>query len=142
MTNTMHKALIASLGAVALMFAASETFARSGGVVHGAGIAAARAIAHPVGVRAFRHHRRNFIGPAVGGLFYGPDGAPLVDATPPPSNDVSYTDTYGVPWDWAHRFPPNVAPSDRPYVSSCAAETVTVPGRNGTEQTVNITRCY
>jgi hypothetical protein len=140
----MYKAFIASLGAVALTFAASETFARTGGA-HGAGVAAARAIAHPAAARAFRQHRRNFIGPAVGGVFYGPDGAPVVDAidaTQPPSNDVRYTYIDDVPWDWAHRFPPNVAPSDRPYVSNCAAETVTVPGRNGTEQTVNITRCY
>ena len=143
MTNRMHKAFIACLGAVALIFAAGETSARSGGGVHGAGVAAAR-VAHPVGARAFRHHRRNFIGPAVGGFYYPSDaaGAPLVDTAQPPSNDVRYTYTEDVPWDWAHRFPPNVAPSDRPYVSSCAAETVTVPGRNGTEQTVNITRCY
>ena len=146
MTNIMHKAFIAALGAVALMFAVGETFAGSGSA-HGVGVAASRGIAHPAAARAFRHHRRNFIGPVVGFPFdgpdvYGSDGAPLVDATQPPSNDVRYTYTYDVPWDWAHRFPPNVVPSDRPYVSSCAAETVTVPGRYGTEQTVNITRCY
>ena len=62
--------------------------------------------------------------------------------TPPPqSGDVHYTTTYDVPWDWAHRFPPAVAPSDRPYVPSCPTETVTVPGRNG-QQTVNVTRCF
>ena len=141
MTNRMHKALIASLGAVALMFAANETFARSGGA-QGAGVAAGRAIAHPVGAHAFRQHRRNFIGPAIGGYYYTPDGAPIVDAVPPPaSNDVRYTYTQDVPWDWAHRYPPNVVPSDRPYVPGCGSETVTVPGRNG-DQTINITRCY
>ena len=141
MTNRMHKALIASLGAMALMFAANETFARSGSA-QGSGVVAARAIAHPVGAHAFRQHRRNFIGPAIGGFYYGPDGAPIVDAVPPPaSNDVHYTYTQDVPWDWAHRYPPNVAPSDRPYVPGCGSETVTVPGRNG-DQTVNITRCY
>jgi hypothetical protein len=46
-----------------------------------------------------------------------------------------------VPWDWAHRYPPNVAPSAKPYVSSCPTESVTVPGRGG-DHTVNITRCY
>ena len=56
--------------------------------------------------------------------------------------DIRYTHTQDVPWDWPHRFPPMVAPSDRPYVQSCNAETVTVPGRNGKERTVNITRCY
>jgi hypothetical protein len=144
MTNIMHKAFIAALGTVALMFGAGETFARSGGT-HGAGVAASRGIAHPAAARAFRQHRRNF-GPVVGPFYgpdaYGSDGAPLVDATLPRSNDVRYTYTYDVPWDWAHRFPPNVVPTDRPYVSSCAAETVTVPGRYGAEQTVNITRCY
>jgi hypothetical protein len=144
----MHKALIASLGAMALMFAANETFARSGGV-QGAGVAAARAIAHPIGAHAFRQHRRHFVGPGVvGGYYYGPDAysgtdsAPLVDMPQPASNDVRYTYTYDVPWDWAHRLPPNVTPSDRPYVPGCGSETVTVPGRNGSEQTINITRCY
>ena len=141
MKSTMQKAFIASLGALALTFAASETFARSG-VAPGA--AAARAMP-PAGAHPFRHHRRNFIGPAVvGGYYNGADGAPLVDApqSQPASNDVRYTYTYDVPWDWAHRFPPNVVPSDRPYVPGCGAETVTVPGRGGREQTVNITRCY
>ena len=144
MTNTMHSAFIASIGAMALMFAASETSARSG-AVQGASVAAARAMVHPATpaiVRSFRHHRRGFIGPAVGGFLYGPDGAPLVDVTQPPSNDYRYTYTYDVPWDWAHRYPPNVVPSDRPYVSTCGSETVTVPGRDGTEQTVNVMRCY
>ena len=141
MTNRMHKALIASFGAMALMFAAGETFARSGGA-QGAGVAASRAIAHPAGSHAFRQHRRNFIGPAVGGFYDGPDGEPVMDAVPPPaSNDVRYTYTYDVPWDWAHRYPPNVVPSDRPYVPGCGNETVTVPGRNG-DHTINITRCY
>jgi hypothetical protein len=145
MTSTMQKAFIASLSAAALMLAADASFARSGGGGggHGGGVASARAF-HPAGVHAFRQHRRNFIGPAVGGYYYGADGAPLLDAPPsqPASTDVRYTYTYDVPWDWAHRFPPNVVPSDRPYVSSCGAETVTVPGRGGREQTVNITRCY
>ncbi len=142
MKSTMQKAFIASLGALALTFAASETFAQSGGAP-GAGAAAARAM--PLAAaHAFRQHRRHFIGPAVGGFYDGPDGAPLVDAAPlqPASSDVRYSYTYDVPWDWAHRYPPNVVPSDRPYVSSCGAETVTVPGRGGREQTVNITRCY
>jgi hypothetical protein len=141
MTNRMQKAMIASVGAMALTFAAGETFARSGGA-QGASVGASRAMARPAGAHAFRQHRRNFIGPAVGGFYYGPDGAPIVDAVPPPaSNDVRYTYTYDVPWDWAHRYPPNVVPGDRPYVPGCGNETVTVPGRNG-DQTINITRCY
>jgi hypothetical protein len=140
MTSTMQKAFIASLGAVALLLATDLSFARSGGAP-GAGAAAARTMP-PAGIHAFRQHRRNFIGPAVGGYYYGADGAPLVDAPQPASSDVRYTYTYDVPWDWAHRYPPNVVPSERPYVPGCGAETVTVPGRGGREQTVNITRCY
>ena len=141
MTNRMHKAVIAALGAMALMFAANETFARSGGV-QAAGTASVRPIFHAPGAHAFRQHRRNFIGPAIGGYYYTPDGAPIVDSVQPPaSNDVRYTYTQDVPWDWAHRYPPNVVPSDRPYVPGCGNETVTVPGRNG-DQTINITRCY
>jgi hypothetical protein len=103
-------------------------------------------MARPSNIHSFRHHRRNNVGvfwPALEGFDYGPSGGePLVDAAPPASNDIRYTYTYDVPWDWAHRYPPNVVPSDRPYVSSCPSETVTVPGRGGTEQTVNVMRCY
>ena len=97
----------------------------------------------PAGAHAFRQHRRNFVGPIVGG-YYGADGAPLLDAPQlqKAPNDVRYTYTYDVPWDWAHRYPPNVTPSERPYVPGCGNETVTVPGRGGREQTINVTRCY
>jgi hypothetical protein len=94
-----------------------------------------------------RFHRRNHpwvYWPGGGGFFY--DGAtytpPFGDLAQPLSNDVRYTYTYDVPWDWAHRFPPNVAPSDRPYVPSCPTEQVIVPGRGGGEHAVNIMRCY
>ena len=45
----------------------------------------------------------------------GPNGEPLVDVPPPPSGDNRYTYTYDVTWDWAHRYPPDVTPSERPY---------------------------
>lgn len=81
--------------------------------------------------------------PTAGGYFYGdPNGEPMADVPPPGSSELHYTYKYDVPWDWAHRFPPAVTPSDRPYVSSCPAEIVTVPGRGGREQTVSIMRCY
>ena len=76
------------------------------------------------------------------GFFYGPSGEPILDATQPASGDIHYTFTNDVPWDWAHRYPPSVAPSDRPYVSDCPTEIARVRGRDGSEQTVNITRCY
>jgi hypothetical protein len=140
----MYGALIASLGVVALMLTANPTFARSA-AAHGAGFfASARPISHSTAARSFRHHRRNnaaVFWPATDGDFYGPsNGEPMVDATPPASGDLHYT--YDVPWDWAHRYPPAVTLSERPYVPSCPAETVKVPGRDGREQTVNVIRCY
>ncbi|WGS22185.1 MULTISPECIES: hypothetical protein [unclassified Bradyrhizobium] len=135
MACRIYRTLIASAGVAALIFAgATETFARSGAAARGA-----FAAHHP----AFRHHGRvpGTFWPATVGFDYGPFEEPLVEAAPPISNDVRYTYTYDVPWDWAHRYPPAVVPSDRPYVSSCPTESVTVPGRGG-DRTVNITRCY
>jgi len=127
------------------MLAASEASARSGGAPRGA-FASTHSMSRPSVGPSFRHHRRNNVGafwPAVGDFGYGPStGEPPGNAGQPASGDSHYTYTYDVPWDWAHRYPPNVTPSDRPYVPSCSAETVTVPGRYGGEQTLNITRCY
>jgi hypothetical protein len=139
----MYGTFVASLGVLALMLATTEASARSGGAPRGA-FASMRSGAHPP--VAHWHHRRNNVGafwPGVGDFGYGPSiGEPIGGLAPPASNDVHYTYTYDVPWDWAHRFPPNVTPSDRPYVPSCSDQTVTVPGRYGNEQTLNITRCY
>ena len=141
----MYVTFIASLSAAALMLAANETFARSGGAVHGA-FASTHAISHRPLARSLRHHGRNNLGtfwPGVEDYSYGPsNGEPLLDGTQPTSGDVNYTYKYDVPWDWVHRFPPVVTPSDRPYVSSCPAETVTFPGRDGGDHTVTIVRCY
>ena len=122
------------------MLSASATFAASRAAPH-AGFASTHfRPANP----SLRHHRRNFVGPFLpDGFFYDPStGEPIVEAPPPASNDIHYTYTYDVPWDWAHRYPPAVVPSDRPYVSSCPAETVTVRGHDGREQTINVMRCY
>ncbi len=141
MSFRKYSALIASLGAVALMLATSEASARMAG--SRGGMTAPHAIGHRPFVHGFRHHGP--FGPVVwpgdtgSGSAY--DQAP-VNVTPPASNDVHYTYTYDVPWDWAHRLPPQVAPSDRPYVPSCADEGVTVPGANGESHTINVTRCY
>jgi hypothetical protein len=143
MRYRIYGALIASLGAVALMLAANETLAQSR-AAPAARIAPAHSIARPFAGHPFRHFRGNNLGTfwPGGGFFYDPSTSqPLVDVTEPPSRDIRYTYTYDVPWDWAHRYPPAVVPSDRPYVTTCPSETVTVPGRNG-EQTVTIMRCY
>jgi hypothetical protein len=157
MRYRLYGAFLASLSAAALLFAANETFARSGGAApHGVVVGPTTArppiapSARPPIAPSARFHRRNSsVYWPGGGFFYWP---PTTDsyadmAQPPLSNDVGYTNTntntntYDIPWDWAHRYPPNVVPSDRPYVPSCPSETVTVPGRGG-EQTVNIMRCY
>jgi len=145
MTYRVYGAFIASLSVVALMLAANETFAGSGTTLRG-GFASKHSISRPSVAQSFRHRRRNNVGtfwPAGGDFFYGPsNGEPMADVTPPTSGDIRYTQTYDVPWDWAHRYPPVVTPSERPYVPSCPAETVTVPGHGGKEQTVSIMRCY
>ena len=144
MAYRVYGALIASLSGVVLMLAANETFAGSG-VAPRAGVTSTRSIPHAPVAPSFRHHHRFNTGafwPAIGDSFDGPSTSePMVGLTQP-SGDVHYTYTYDVPWDWAHRFPPAVTPSERPYVPSCPSETVTVPGRNGKEQTVNVVRCY
>jgi hypothetical protein len=142
----MYGTFIASLGAVALiMLAANESLARSG-TGHRGGFTSTHSISHPSvaqSLRRFRRRNAEALWPAVDDSFYGPsDGGSPVDVTQPTSGDVHYTNTYDVPWDWAHRFPPLVAPSERPYVPSCPTENVTVPGHNGKEQTVSVTRCF
>jgi hypothetical protein len=138
-TNT---ALIASLGAVALMLATSEASARATG--SRGGMTASHAIGHRPFVHGFRHRGGPF-GPVVWPGDAGTDaayGQAPADVAPPGSNDVHYTYTYDVPWDWAHRLPPKVAPSDRAYVPSCSVEGVTVPDNNGESHTVNVTSCH
>jgi hypothetical protein len=145
MRSKINTALMASLSAFALVLVTSETFAAS---------RAARgtfASAHRPGTNFFRHnlfhhHRKPqaaFVWPGDDGFYgsngYGPNGEAF---TPPPSDGVRYSDTNDFPWDWAHRYPPNVVPSERPYVSSCPSETVTVPDGRGGKGEVNIMRCY
>lgn len=144
--------LTVSLGVALLALSASETFAqgRGGAVAAPFGAAPAPFVRPgvPIGTKPFvPHHRRGFVGgpwPVAGGYYYGaPYSEPLAGSSLPPSNDVNINYTYkqDVPWDWAHRYPPAVAPSDRPYVPGCSSEPVTVSG-NGGEQTVNVIRCY
>jgi len=140
MSSKINTALIASLGAVALVLATGEAFAASR-TARGA-----FASAHRPNNHFFRHHRKPeaaFVWPGDDGSFYGSNYGSNGEAlTPPTSDGVRYSDTNGMPWDWAHRYPPIVAPSERPYVSSCPSETVTVPDGRGGKGEVNIMRCY
>jgi hypothetical protein len=148
MTYREYAVLLASASITALIFFATAAAAASGGAPRAAFAATHPTVRPPVA--GFHHHHRHG---AVGGLFwpgygygedfYGPsNGAPVVEGAPPTSGDIQYTYKYDVPWDWAHRFPPNVTPSNRPYVPSCTDESVTVPGRDGADHSVNVTRCY
>ena len=105
---TYRTTFIASLGAVALVLAASETFADPG-VVRGAGIAPAR----PAFPSFPRHHRGGFF-PGTGGVFYGlPNEVrePVVEASPPKtSDDLRYTCVLDIPWDYVHRCPQFTTP--------------------------------
>jgi hypothetical protein len=150
MTRKIYGALAASLGVLALAIVPNAATAGSG-----AGPRAAFAAPRHGFAGSFRHFHRNN-GAFNNGVFsywpgyddygyggYGPSSSePLGAVAPPASNDVRYTTTYDVPWDWAHRFPPMVTPSDHPYVPGCHDEPVTVPGRSGAERIVNVTRCY
>uniref|UniRef100_UPI00059F566B hypothetical protein n=1 Tax=Bradyrhizobium sp. (strain ORS 278) TaxID=114615 RepID=UPI00059F566B len=137
---------LACAAAAMLMLSAHAASARSGAVV-AAPAAAPVGPGHvvPPAYPPVRHHFRGpraYL-PAAGAFAYGGYGESAPQQIPEHSSaDVRYTYTYDVPWDWAHRYPPNVVPSDRPYVSSCPMQTVTVPGRRGGDHSVTITRCY
>ena len=139
--------LTVSLAAMVLLLNADQTFAASRGSSHGgAHLSSHRLAGH------FRHHRGqpqaavvwpgDFGDYGYGGYGYEPNGAAVLDGTQPLPGAISNSNAGDIPWDWAHRFPPTVAPSARPYVSSCGAETLTVPDEHGGTGQVNIVRCY
>jgi hypothetical protein len=143
MKSRMYGVLTASLGAIALMLAANETFAASRGGSHGGShLTSHRLAGH------FRHHRGQqqqgaFIWPGdVDDYGYAPNGAAVLNGTQPLPGDIGSSNASDIPWDWAHHYPPMITPSGRPYVSSCGAETVTVPDGRGGNGQVNIVRCY
>jgi hypothetical protein len=107
---------------------------------------------HSSGHHGALHHRRN-IGtffPAVGGFFGGPfNGQPNVNLDVRQTiTDGIYTCTYDIPWDWVHRCPPSFfasppvpPPPPVAFRPGCSGQTVTVPGADGKDQTVNMLRC-
>jgi hypothetical protein len=144
----MKLGALVAVGAVTLVIVPNEAVARTGGFgVAGApraGVAAVRSAPHAFNsLHRFRHRGRQ-----VGGYFwpdngvaygvYAPAAEPMTAPLTGGSNEVRYTTTYDVPWDWVHRFPANVIPSDRPYVPGCDAESVEAGGG----KTVNVIRCY
>lgn len=80
------------------------------------------------------------VGP-FGDLSAGPFGGLYVDAYRP-----SFTCTYDIPWDWAHRCPPIANPPEPPLAPaargpSCVPQSVTIPGADGKDQTITMVRC-
>ena len=141
--------VLASVSATLASLSATNALAQAQAGHPGAMVSqasAARPVSRPIAARPFRQHPRNNVRgfwPLVGDTAYSaPDGQAVLAYPPQTSADVHYTYTYDVPWDWAHRYPPNVVPSDRAYVPSCSVDPVIVPGRNGQEHAVNVTRCY
>ena len=134
----MFGMLTASLGAMVLSLPANQSFAASRGGFHGGAHLGSH---HMAG--HFRHHHAPeaaVVWPGDG-YFYGP-GEAVLDGTQPLPGDVRNSNAADIPWDWAHRYPPAVVPATRPYVSSCGAETQTVPNDHGGTGQVNIIRCY
>ena len=140
MKSKMYGMLTASFGAMVLLLTADQTFAASRASFRGgAHLASHRPAGH------FRHHRSPeaaFVWPGDDGFFYGPNGEAVLNGTQPLPGDIRDSNAGELPWDWAHRYPPAVVPSGRPYVSSCGAETLTVPNEHGGTGQVNIVRCY
>ncbi len=139
MRSKINRALIVSLSAIAAVLATSETFAASRSA------RGAFASAHRPGSHFSHHDRRSrgaIVWPGDDGFFYGPNGETTFEGPPLASGGPRTSDTNDIPWDWAHRYPPAVVPSGRPYVSSCGAESVTVPDGRGGNGQVNIVRCY
>ena len=148
--TTMYKAC-AALSAV--MILASSQASGQPEAAPGRSVAPKHSHFHPSG--SPRHHIGRHSGPffpATGGVFLGDSNGPsnveITQPIGPISGDFSYTYKYDVPWDWAHRYPPSffAGPPEASapivnYRPGCATQTVTVPGADGKDQTINMIRC-
>jgi hypothetical protein len=143
MKRKMYTAFITFLG-VAITLASNQAF----GQVLAAPGGSSPSMHSPRHHGAPHHHNRRNIGtffPAVGGFFGGPfNGQPNVNLDVRQTiTDGIYTCTYDIPWDWVHRCPPVLSPPDPPpppvaFTHGCPAQTVTVPGADGKDQTVTV----
>ena len=157
MMYKVSAAFIMSISVV-LALASNQAFGQSGAVQ--AGRAASVQTFQPLVTRSLHHNRRNMLHhnrrnmqPFFNGGFCceSLNGLPGVDLAPAPAmrGDFHYTFKNEVPWDWAHSLPPNffgAAPADSPapevsYVPGCRTQTVTAPGTDGKDQTINMLRC-
>ena len=146
---------------MALVLASNQAFGQSGAALGGRA-ASTHSTSHPSITRSLHHqnrsamlHHRNRrnIQPFFNGGFCcdSLNGLPGVDFAPAPAmtGDFHYTFKNEVPWDWAHSLPPNffgAAPADFPapvvsFAPGCRTQTVTAPGADGKDQTINMLRC-
>ena len=147
---------------VTLALASNQAFGQSGAALGGRA-ASTHSTSHPSITRSLHHqnrsamlHHRNRrnIQPFFNGGFCCEtlNGVPNTEVAQPPgsmSGDFHYTFKNEVPWDWAHSLPPNffgAAPADSPapavsYAPGCRTQTVTAPGTDGKDQTINMVRC-
>ena len=108
-----RKLFLASLSAVALVLAGSETFADPMAAPRGgAGMAPQRPAFPQAPGRGMHHH--NFRGgntfwPGGVGVFYGLPDEPYAPVEVAPqtraSDEPRYTCVYDIPWDYVHRCP-------------------------------------
>jgi hypothetical protein len=151
MMSKMCAAFIMSIS-VALTFACNQAFGQSR-VGHGGSTASTHSTFHPLATQSLHHLNRRNIRPffqAEGGFCCGPlNGLPGVDLAPAMTGDFHYTFKNDVPWDWAHRLPPNffgAAPAESPapdvsYAPGCRTQIVTAPGADGKDRTIDMVRC-
>jgi hypothetical protein len=145
MKSRMYRTLIVSVSAIVLALAVGGTFAGSRAASHGGFTSSHLTTSHRLAAHFRHHHRRSeaaFVWPGDEGFFSGANGGAILDGAQPIPGDIQRANANDIPWDWAHRYPPAVMLSERPYVSSCAAETVTVPDGHGGKGEVNVMRCY
>ena len=150
----VYAAFITSLG-VALTLASNQALGAAG-AGHGGVSGSTHSTFHPSITRSphlNNRHNRGTFSPAVGGFFWGPsNGQSNTEATQPispTSGDINYTYKLDVPWDWVHRYPPSFYASPPepppqplgPRMPSCPAQTVTIPGADGKDQTITMVRC-
>ena len=138
---------------VVLVLASSQALGQSG-AAQGGSSASMHSTSHPSVTRSPHQRIRRNEGaffPTTGSFFWGPsNGVPNVEVAPTGSisGDFNYTYKNDFPWDWAHRYPPSLfaappepTPPPVSYRPGCAAQTVTVPGADGKDQTINMMRC-
>jgi hypothetical protein len=153
MMYKVYAAFLMCLG-IALTVASSQAFGGARAGHSGVSASMHSTTFHRSFARSHHHGRRHRGAFFPGSFFWGPYDQPNGEVAPPQisgpiSNDINYTYKFDIPWDWAHRFPPGFfgsspAESSSPpvaYVPGCAKQTVTVPGADGKDQTVNVVRC-